>query len=73
MAAVTRDFERGAGPAIPAAVRASRHARVAEPPQRARSGRWRTDMSGPDREAFEAIAGDLLSELGYEVGEPATQ
>jgi hypothetical protein len=30
-------------------------------------------MSGPDREAFEAIAADLLSELGYEVGEPATR
>ena len=73
MAAMTRDFERGGGPAIPAAVRASRHARVAEPPQRERAGRWRTDMSGPDREAFEAIAADLLSELGYEVGERASR
>jgi hypothetical protein len=71
MAEVTRDFERGGGPAIPAAVRAGRHTRVAEPPQRARAGRWRTDMSAVDRETFERIAGDLLSELGYEVGEPA--
>jgi hypothetical protein len=71
MAEVTRDFERGGGPAIPAAVRAGRHTRVAEPPQRARAGRWRTDMSAADRETFERIAGDLLSELGYEVGEPA--
>jgi hypothetical protein len=70
MAEVTRDFERGGGPAIPAAVRAERHTRVAEPPQRGRAGRWRTDMSAADREAFEAIAGDLLAELGYEVGEP---
>jgi len=69
MAEVTRDFERGGGPAIPAAVRAERHIRVAEPPQRGRAGRWRTDMSASDREAFEAIAGGLLAELGYEVGE----
>jgi hypothetical protein len=27
---------------------------------------WRTQMSEPDVELFEAIAGDLLSELGYE-------
>ena len=38
MAEVTRDFERGEGPAIPAAVRASRHTRVAEPPQRGHPG-----------------------------------
>jgi hypothetical protein len=69
MAEVTRDFERGGGPAIPAAVRAERHTRVAEPPQRQRAGRWRTDMSVPDRETFEAIAGEQLSELGYEVGQ----
>ena len=71
MAEVTRDLERGEGSAIPAAVRASRHTRVAEPPQRGRAGRWRADMSDSDREAFEAIAGDMLAELGYEVGEPA--
>lgn len=68
MAEVTRDFDRGDGPAIPAAVRASRHTRVAEPPQQDRAGRWRTEMSQADREAFEAIAGGLLSDLGYEVG-----
>jgi hypothetical protein len=26
---------------------------------------WRTEMSAPDLEAFEAVAGDLLGELGY--------
>jgi hypothetical protein len=73
MAEVTRDFERGDGPAIPAAVRASRHTRVAEPPQRERAGRWRTDMSPSDREAFEGIAGELLAELGYEVGRSSSR
>jgi hypothetical protein len=67
MAEVARDFERGGGPAIPASVRASRHTRVAEPPQRERAGRWRNDMTAADRERFEAIAGELLAELGYEV------
>jgi hypothetical protein len=70
MSEVARDFERGAGPAIPAAVRASRHTRVAEPPQRERVGRWRTDMSPSDREAFEAVAGELLVELGYAGASP---
>jgi Sulfotransferase family len=70
MSEVARDFERGAGPAIPAAVRASRHTRVAEPPQRERVGRWRTDMSPSDREAFEAVAGELLVELGYTGASP---
>jgi Sulfotransferase family len=73
MAEVTRDFERGGGLAIPAAVRASRHTRVAEPPQRERAGRWRTDMSPSDREAFEGIAGELLAELGYEVGRSSSR
>jgi hypothetical protein len=67
MAEVTRDFERGSGPAIPAAVRAERHTRVAQPPQQSRAGRWRTEMPAVDREAFEAVAGDTLAELGYEV------
>jgi hypothetical protein len=70
MSEVARDFERGAGPAIAAAVRASRHTRVAEPPQRERVGRWRTDMSPSDREAFEAVAGELLVELGYTGASP---
>jgi hypothetical protein len=41
------------------------HPRLAQPPVRdARS--WREELSREDTELFEAIAGDLLSELGYE-------
>ena len=40
--------------------------RLNEPP-RVGVRDWRTEMAGPDREAFEAVAGDLLHELGYEV------
>jgi hypothetical protein len=71
MAETVRDFDRGDGPAIPAAVRAKQHERVAAPPQRERAGRWRTDMSPADRAGFEEVAGELLADLGYEVGEPS--
>ena len=46
------------------------HPRLAQPPVRdARS--WRKEMRGEDAELFEAIAGDLLSELGYERAHPS--
>jgi hypothetical protein len=41
------------------------HTRLALPPT-AGLRDWRRDMDGPDVELFEAIAGDLLDELGYE-------
>jgi hypothetical protein len=45
------------------------HPRLAQPPVRdARS--WRNEMADRDVELFEAIAGDLLSELGYERAHP---
>ena len=37
------------------------------PPKRDRAGVWRREMSREEREAFEAEAGDLLAELGYDV------
>ena len=42
------------------------HQRLLQPPTRG-VREWREQMSEPDVEAFEAVAGDLLSELGYEV------
>jgi hypothetical protein len=40
--------------------------RTCEPPDPSRAGRWRTDLA-PDAVArFEAVAGDLLAELGYD-------
>ena len=49
--------------------RMATHARTTEPPDPERVTRWRNEMSAEDRAAFEAVAGDLLAELGYEVGE----
>jgi hypothetical protein len=49
--------------------RQAKHALTAAPPQESKVGEWRSEMSDPDRQAFEDEAGDLLSELGYPVGE----
>ncbi len=40
--------------------------RVSRPPDPTRIGRWREDMPEDDRRRFEAVAGPLLEELGYE-------
>ena len=48
--------------------RMATHARTTEPPDPERVTRWRKEMSADDRAAFESVAGDLLAELGYEVG-----
>ncbi len=47
------------------------HQRLLEPPTRGVRN-WRTQMSRSDALAFEAIAGDLLAELGYELLEPGS-
>jgi hypothetical protein len=59
-------------PPQPAAARMASHAMAKEPPNPNRIGRWRTEMSPGDRAAYERVAGDLLAELGYEVGKPST-
>jgi Sulfotransferase family len=48
--------------------RAAAHALAKEPPTRERIAAWREQMSVGERAAFESVAGDLLAELGYEVG-----
>jgi hypothetical protein len=47
--------------------RRASHALATGPPTGARTGVWREQMSAADRAEFEAVAGDLLAELGYEV------
>jgi sulfotransferase family protein len=44
------------------------HARTGSPPQPQRAGRWRREMSADDLAEFEAVAGALLDDLGYELG-----
>jgi len=42
------------------------YARAATPPDPARIGRWRSEMPLTEQRRFEAVAGPLLRELGYE-------
>jgi len=42
------------------------YARAATPPDTGRIGRWRTEMPLAEQRRFEAVAGPLLRELGYE-------
>jgi hypothetical protein len=44
----------------------AQHALVASPPQPARIGSWKHEMSAAEKLEFEAVAGALLDELGYE-------
>ena len=42
------------------------HAPVRQPPSTMSSGRWRREMSDSDQRLFQTVAGDLLTEVGYE-------
>ena len=42
----------------------------ARPPLAEPAGRWRAEMGPRDRAVCEAVASDLLAELGYEIGVP---
>jgi hypothetical protein len=44
-----------------------------KPPSADRVARWRTQMSYDQRVEFEEVAGDLLAQLGYPVGEHAVE
>jgi hypothetical protein len=68
MAPVERDFEAPSGRRVTAAERRRQHAGVDEPPRRDRVGRWRDELGSDQVARFEAVAGDLLEELGYPRG-----
>ena len=54
--------------------RMATHARTTEKPDPKRVSRWRESMDRSDRELFESIAGPLLVELGYQIGDgPGTE
>jgi hypothetical protein len=69
LAEISRDLPAvGAKGARAGSERAAAHALAKEPPNPERIAAWREQMSDSDRAAYEAVAGDLLAELGYEVG-----
>jgi sulfotransferase family protein len=51
--------------------RMATHAMTTRPPDADRVSRWKRQMSAPDREEFERIAGATLSDLGYETATSA--
>lgn len=65
-----RALPRAHGEAQSAEKRLASHAKTFEPPNPALIGTWRERMDAADRAAYEALAGDLLTELGYEAETP---
>jgi hypothetical protein len=45
------------------------HSLTSRPPDQSRIGRWKREMSNEDRAKYEAIAGAMLRDLGYETGD----
>jgi len=50
-----------------AGYRVDNHAPTTRPPDPSKLDKWRTEMAPADLAAYDAVAGDLLEELGYEV------
>jgi hypothetical protein len=73
MAEMARDLPASDGkPTRPGAERMQAHAMTQKPPDPSAMYRWKERMSPADIAAFDAAAGELLAELGYEVGAGAT-
>lgn len=63
-----RDLPRRNRPVQTAEARMESHRLAKEPPREDRLGMWRERMSPDEIARYEAIAGPLLQELGYELG-----
>lgn len=57
----------GSGVILTQAQRLRQQERTTQPPDVSRLGVWKREMTADERQKFAAVAGDLLSELGYEV------
>ena len=65
LAASTRERVTAVGDVLTSEERGRQHALAAQPPRGDRVGRWRSQLTSRDLEAFEGPAGRLLDELGY--------
>ncbi|HEU4803382.1 MAG TPA: sulfotransferase [Solirubrobacterales bacterium] len=69
MAEMARDLPATDGkPTRPGEERMQAHAMTQKPPDPSAMYRWKEKMSPEDVAAFDAAAGELLADLGYEVG-----
>jgi len=71
LAEKARELPRKNRPPQPAAARLESHRLAKEPPRTDRVGMWRERMSPEEVAEYEAVAGDMLVELGYELGSEA--
>ena len=69
LAEKARELPRKNRPNQPAEARLESHRLAKEPPRSDRVGMWRERMTDEEVAEYEAIAGDMLVELGYELGE----
>ena len=61
------DLPGKGGKVRPGSERIAAHALTSEPPRSDRVDRWRTELSEEAISDYEAVAGDLLAELGYPI------
>jgi hypothetical protein len=71
LAEKARELPRKNRPNQSAAARLDSHRLAKEPPRSDRIGMWRERMTPEEVGEYEAVAGDLLVELGYELGSQA--
>ena len=67
LAEKARELPRKNRPPQPAEARLESHKLAKEPPRSDRIGMWRERMTDTEVAEYEAVAGDMLAELGYEV------
>lgn len=63
------DLPGKGGKVRPGSERIAAHALTSEPPRADRVERWRTELSADAISDYEEVAGELLADLGYRVGE----
>jgi hypothetical protein len=71
LAEKARELPRKNRPPQPAAARLESHRLAKEPPRSDRVGMWRERMTAEEVAEYEAVAGDMLVELGYELASEA--
>ena len=71
LAEKARELPRKNRPNQPAEARMESHRLAKEPPRSDRIGMWRERMTPEEVAEYEAVAGDMLVELGYELGSEA--
>jgi Sulfotransferase family len=71
LAEKARELPRKNRPPQPAEARLESHRLATEPPRSDRVGMWRERMTPQEVAEYEAVAGDMLVALGYELGSEA--